>query len=224
MSRRTGSRPKSQGAERRFLYFFMATDLRAKHAPNMSERFWFRVLPCFVRWCFFIPRFEIGRVKERIYNTRYTLVPTWIARWFGKHAVFLHHFQSDDATQDFHNHPYGPSHAHVLAGGYFEERAFFVRDAGGLRLRPSLTRFLGASWLKIDAGTRNTIFPHTFHRVELIDKKRGCWTLFVADKKCQPWGFWNRNTGEFRTWSGKVPGLPPPEFYDEGGGPSGGAA
>ena len=180
--------------------------------------FWF--LPWFVR-AFFVPRFEIGRVKERVYNTRYTIVPTWIARWFGKHAVFLHHFQSDDATFDFHNHPYEVSPAHILAGGYWEERAFFVRSAGQ-RLHPSLTRFLGASWLKYEAGMRNTIHPHTFHRVELIDKKRGCWTLFIAGEKVQPWGFWNRNTGEFRTWSGKAPGLPPPEFYDEeDGGPRG---
>ena len=187
----------------------------------MIERFWFWFLPLVVR-ALFIPHFEIGRVRDRVYNTRYTIVPTWVACWFGKHAVFLHHFQSDDATNDFHNHPYDHSTAYILAGGYWEERAFFIR-ALCQRLQPSLAAYVGATWLDYRAGEKNELRPHTFHRVELIDKVRGCWTLFVAGEKVQPWGFWNRNTGEFRKWTGKPPGLPPPEFYD-GPPPEDGAA
>lgn len=177
---------------------------------HMSEGFWFWILPK-VAWI--LPSFEIGRVRDRVYNTRYTLVPTWIAWLFGKHAVFLHHFQSDDATLDFHNHPYEDSNAYILAGGYFEERAYFA-----IKGKPSLTNFLTSAWMRFSAGSRNKIRPWTFHRVELIDKKRGCWTIFVAGKKIQPWGFWNRNTGEFRVWTGKPAGLPPPEFFDDFGG------
>ena len=161
--------------------------------------FWF--LPCFVR-VFFLPWIEIGRVRGRVYNTRYTIVPTWLARVFGKHAVFLHHFQSDDATRDFHNHPYEESNAYLLAGGYWEERAYFESP----KRHPTKARLLCVSWLDFKAGDRNRIFSNTFHRIELTDKKRGCWTLFVAGKKVQPWGFWNRNTGVFTRWSGEDPG------------------
>lgn len=175
----------------------------------MIERLLFRVLPVLVR-VLFLPRVDLGRQKNDVYNTRYTVIPTWVARFFGKHAVFLHHFQSDDPTFDFHNHPYERSTAYVLAGGYWEERAFFAR-AIGQDVRPSLSTFLKALWLEYTPGMRNTIFAHTFHRVELRDKARGCWTLFVAGAKRpgRVWGFWNRNTGVFTPWSGK----PASEIY-----------
>jgi hypothetical protein len=158
----------------------------------MVERFWFWFLPLFVRVFLVIPRFDIGRTAGRVYNTRYTLVPTRIAMWFGRHAVFLHHFQNDDATLDFHNHPYDTSRAYVLAGGYFEERCYFNDPK-----RPSLFNMIGAAWMCFEAGDTNVIKAKTWHRVELIDKRRGCWTLFVAGEKVQPWGFWNRNTGVY---------------------------
>lgn len=163
----------------------------------------FRILPFLVRVFFFIPRFEIGRVSDIVYNTRYTIVPQWIARFCGKDGVFLHHFQSDDPTQDFHNHPYDDeSYAIILAGGYWEERAFFLHGVGQ-RARPSLVTFCGSSWFEFTPFDRNRIRPNTFHRVQLRDRMRGCWTLFVAGKKIQPWGFWNRNTGKFLEWSGR---------------------
>jgi hypothetical protein len=177
------------------------------HAPlARGEReeggmmFWFfALLVRLVPW----PRFDIARTSEGPYNTRYTLVPRFVCKWFGKEGIFLHHFQQSDPTEDFHNHPYGSSWALVLAGGYREERLLF---------RSEFVRGLFYTITSdIRAGQVNRIDADTYHRIDLLDP-RGCWTLFVAGKKTQAWGFLNRSTGDFRPWSGKKP----TEFYEEG--------
>lgn len=164
----------------------------------------FFILKWLMRLLFFIPRFDIARTAEGAYNTRYTLVPRWLAALFGKDGVFLHHFQQSDPTEDFHNHPYGESWSCILAGGYREER--FI----GWRWRGWKNAFHDAA---VHVRTRrvgdvNRIYAGTYHRIDLLDV-RGCWTLFVAGKKTQEWGFRNRRTGQFRPWSGKKP----TEFY-----------
>ena len=42
----------------------------------------------------------------------------------------------------------------------------------------------------------NTLEGDTFHRVDLLYPKKGCWTLFELEPREQPWSFWDRNTGE----------------------------
>jgi hypothetical protein len=46
----------------------------------------------------------------------------------------------------------------------------------------------------------NVLTSRDFHRVDLLDPIRGCWTLFVHGKKSQGWGFLDRQTGKFTDW------------------------
>jgi hypothetical protein len=164
----------------------------------------FTLLKLLTRVLFFIPRFDIARTADGAYNTRYTIVPAFIARAFGYQNIFLHHFQQSDPTEDFHNHPYENSHSRILTGGYSEERYY-----------PGLSLLAGYSITTTQEyreGDRNAIGPDTYHRIDLLDK-RGCWTLFFVGKKTGAgWGFLNRRTGSFTPWSGKAP----TELYEEG--------
>lgn len=154
------------------------------------------------RWL--LPRFDIARTSDGAYNTRFTIVPAFVARLLGYENIFLHHFQQSDPTEDYHNHPYENSHSRILAGGYREERHY-----------PGLSELAGHEITTVQTyreGDRNQIGPDTFHRIDLLDP-RGCWTLFYVGKKTgDGWGFLNRRTGAFKPWSGKAPH----ETYEEG--------
>jgi hypothetical protein len=95
-------------------------------------------------------------------------------------AVFIHHFHKGDGSRAQHNHPWGHSASLVLAGGYHEERGTQVRV-----VRP---------------GHINVIRSTDFHRVHLRNPARGCWTLFVAGRRSQDWGFRDDITGEYIPW------------------------
>lgn len=172
----------------------------------------FRIM-AFLVWLLPLPRFDIARTAEGAYNTRYTLVPRFVARLFGLDGIYLHHFQQSDPTEDFHNHPYGKSWSFILAGGYCEERLLWNLTRLGMLLKPGVLRCVAAPFISYDVlpGQTNRIEADTYHRIDLLDA-RGCWTLFVAGKKMQKWGFLNRRTGEFREWSGRKP----TELYEEG--------
>lgn len=92
-------------------------------------------------------------------------------------AVFLHKFHRGDADRDQHNHPWDLSVAIVLAGGYREERGDETRV-----VRP---------------GTVNVIRADDFHRVDLLNPAMGSWSLFVAGRKTNGWGFRDNGTGAF---------------------------
>jgi hypothetical protein len=98
--------------------------------------------------------------------------------------IYLHFFHRGDADRDLHNHPW-PGRSFVLAGGYWEER---------LRSDGSIARH------KFLPGETNILEPDTFHRVDLIEPERGCWTLFSTGPKAQSWGFRDRDTGVFTPW------------------------
>jgi hypothetical protein len=70
----------------------------------------------------------------------------------------------------------------ILSGGYVEHR---LENGGvvGLRtLRPGMVNRIGAD---------------DFHRVTLLAE--GCWSLFVAGKRTQTWGFKDASTGRYES-------------------------
>ena len=73
-------------------------------------------------------------------------------------AIFIHFFHRSDKDRDQHNHPWAVSWALILKGGYVEQRGDAMRT-----FRP---------------GTVNVIRKDDYHRVELLDPKRGSWSLF----------------------------------------------
>ncbi|HSN19255.1 MAG TPA: hypothetical protein VLS49_01170 [Usitatibacter sp.] len=113
------------------------------------------------------------------YLSRYTLaeMPD------GGH-VYLHFFHRGDADRELHNHPWAGTSV-ILTGGYREERR---GEGDGIDVRV------------YGPGDVNHLAPDTFHRVDLIDEARGCWTLFVTSARVQSWGFWCRETRVFTPW------------------------
>lgn len=95
-------------------------------------------------------------------------------------AVFIHYFHRGDDDRDLHSHPWSTSVALVLTGGYREERedGFHIKRPGSI----------------------NIINAEDFHRVELLNPKQGCWTLFVAGTNTKEWGFRDRKSGRFIPW------------------------
>lgn len=112
------------------------------------------------------------------YLSRYTLGGS-----MGEGHIFLHHFHSDDASDQLHNHPWCGTSL-ILAGSYMEERMV----DGAIRERV------------LSPGDINRLEPDTFHRVELLDQEHGVWTLFAVGKRVQEWSFMNRATGVLTPW------------------------
>lgn len=101
-------------------------------------------------------------------------------------GVYVHYFHRGDKDRDPHNHPWDHSIAIVLAGGYVEER-----DGAKKTFRP---------------GDVNVITKNDFHRVHLLDEKAGSWSLFIAGKRVQEWGF-RLDDGDVVPWKEYL-GLP----------------
>jgi len=131
-------------------------------------------------------------VAKLPFRTIHTNGNPYLTRWYvwpggprkgetdSSFAVFIHFFHRGDADRDQHNHPWTASVALVLAGGYREERGNTVRV-----VRP---------------GTINIIRANDFHRVDLLKPDKGCWSIFIAGKRVQNWGFKLRSTGAFVPW------------------------
>lgn len=117
------------------------------------------------------------------YLSRYTL-----ADLPGGGHVYLHFFHRSDIDSELHSHPWA-GRSIILAGGYMEERRKPSRVGGYYVDRHMLV-----------TGDENVLDPDTFHRVDLLDPKRGCWTLFTTGPKVDSWGFWDRATGAFTPW------------------------
>lgn len=100
-------------------------------------------------------------------------------------AVFLHKFFRSDSDREHHNHPWRWAVAIVLTGGYVDYR-FEHPD------RTVTSRRLGPLSINMVRST-------TFHRVELLDEKRGCWTIFIAGPQDPGWGFMDPATGTYES-------------------------
>jgi hypothetical protein len=126
--------------------------------------------------------------------------------------LFLHFFHASDQEDEFHNHPYTGTSL-ILAGGYREERRIqlgtnikgvtFYSKTFGRKFLPPLT----ALWNRLTSSTNhywsqpatciNGLNLANFHRTDLVDEERGCWTLFLTGARVQKWGFLNRFTEDF---------------------------
>jgi hypothetical protein len=100
----------------------------------------------------------------------------WFRRWLP--GVFLHYFFRGDLDRELHNHPWTSAWSLIIWGGYTEERRI---DAHGT-IRTQVFR----------PGDVNTITVHDYHRVDMLRKGGGCWTLFVVGNRTQEWGFSER--------------------------------
>jgi hypothetical protein len=130
-------------------------------------------------------------------------------------SVYLHYFHRGDADVELHNHPWTLSVSLILLGGYHEERRVNGQIHSQI-FRP---------------GSFNVVRHTDFHRVDLLDPKKGSWTLFVAGVGGRipedDWGFWHPETKEYRPWrehvrlrdlrqqfAGCIRPLPPPGLLD----------
>lgn len=121
------------------------------------------------------------------YLTRYYL--------FGKDRkwgnIYLHHFHDSDKGPELHNHPWVWSFGMILVGGYFEERRMLDDSVERREVKP---------W------SINYITSKIFHRVDLIEND--AWTLFFAGPRSNDWGFWDRNTKEYKDWRTNPDSIP----------------
>jgi hypothetical protein len=123
-------------------------------------------------------------------------------------SVFLHHFKESDDAGELHSHPWEWAYSLILSGGYSEERRVTRH------VEYDCTYTIGAQTLgkhgtsiqhevvrkTFGPGSINKLTKDTFHRVDLLDPSKGCWSLFLAGPKYSSWGFWNRETGFFTPW------------------------
>lgn len=107
-------------------------------------------------------------------------------------APFLHFFHRGDDDYALHNHPWVWGLSFILTGGYMEER----------RVGNTVIR------MKRKPLTFNFLKANDFHRVELLDPRAGCWTLFLAGPRCQDWSFWDRASRETTPWREFIYGKP----------------
>jgi len=141
----------------------------------------------------------IGR-EGNPYLVRVYLTPERVDEGGPSKAMYLHYFVRGDADLNPHNHPHDRSESLILTGGYTE---FSYRPDTGQRqygvMPPNLvTVFKPGDW-------NRGLAAETFHRVELHEPDKGCWTLFIAGRRRQPsdgtdWGFWDLQQHEFVPW------------------------
>lgn len=111
-------------------------------------------------------------------------------------GLYLHYFLRGDTDKNPHNHPWDYSESTILTGGYTE----YVMER---QWPPPLVQsFVKTTY---EPGSTNHIHNTTYHRVELLDPKRGCWTLFRAGKRlCESngtdWGFFDLKTKQHVPW------------------------
>lgn len=147
-----------------------------------------------------IERFVVAALKRLVAKLPHRTIETdgrpYLTRWYlwpgaprsgpdengskAPFAVFIHHFHRGDNDRNQHNHPWETSVSLVLVGGYREERGNTVRT-----IRP---------W------SLNVINKNDFHRVDLLEPSKGCWSIFVAGTNVQSWGFKLRGSGAFVPW------------------------
>ncbi len=122
--------------------------------------------------------YTIWRSDTKKYLTRWY----FFGKWFRKltdHNLFLHHFHASD-DEEFHNHRWSYGYSLILWGGYLEMRRMPIGTTGFWRTHVKIYRPF--SIVRLDADW--------FHRVELLNEKRGCWSLFLAGPFANSdWGF-----------------------------------
>lgn len=100
-------------------------------------------------------------------------------------GVFIHHFYISDRDRDLHNHPWQSAKSLILCGSYREERL--------MKNKRDIIR------KDYSAGMINKIDSNDFHKVNLLEEP--VWTLFIARKISQTWGFWDTREQKFIPWN-----------------------
>lgn len=90
-------------------------------------------------------------------------------------GIYLHYFYRGDMDEALHNHPWETSASLILTNGYVEERWDGVSETVSRRM--------------VKPGDINIIRANDYHRVTLIDPRKGAWTLFFAGSRVQDWSF-----------------------------------
>ena len=159
---------------------------------TLFERFlmW---LPCFASHTIW------GANGEPYLYRKYLLPKRFAGAWWP--GVFLHKFYQSDADRCPHNHPWRFAASLILTGGYLEKR---YHPSPGCECYATWSYHMRRPW------SFNVIRSGDFHKAELIDPERGCWTLFVAfgHKRAEAgaeWGFIDPDTGRFTGWRDYLP-------------------
>lgn len=118
--------------------------------------------------------FGRGRTSEK---SDHKLILPWLP-----FVVYLHHFKSGDKDHALHNHPWEGTSI-ILAGGYIEEYKNERNEVSVREVKPFQV---------------NRFHENHFHRVVLLEED--AWTLFIAKRHLQDWGFWDPKTKRFTPW------------------------
>lgn len=113
-------------------------------------------------------------------------------------TVYLHYFLRGDSDPNPHNHPWKSAQSLVLTGGYTE-----YSYAPQFSLAPCVEVWEPHSWNRGLSHSR-------YHRVELLEPKKGCWTLFIAGRRLHvadgtDWGFWDLKANCHIPWGSYDP-------------------
>ena len=141
------------------------------------------------------------------YLLRTYLVPsrkqmTWLP------GVYLHYFIRSDSDRSPHNHPWASAVSLILLGGYTERRCRVTKSFKRRLFKngdvvPQESMIWSSS--RFRPLSINRLWANTFHRIDLTDKDKGCWSLFFSGERLQPsdgtdWGFLDYETGVFTPW------------------------
>lgn len=138
-------------------------------------------------------------VGGKPYLTRYFLTGTPERALGEGRTIRIHHFHQSDQGRDLHSHPW-TGWSLILKGGYIEER---MGEPVKIKI-PVGTRYETATFPTtfcryVLPGNINRIGLDDFHRAELIDPVKGCWTLFFTGRRVQDWGFADKKTGIYQS-------------------------
>jgi hypothetical protein len=159
-------------------YFVAVTALRIVASPVLALLFFiskraFDWTMLMLRW----PHFDIV-LEGKLYLRRYYLSPR---HWKAK--LFLHHIVLPDSGRDVHSHPWSFKSL-ILSGGYRE-----------LVVWPT-HRILQNLEIVHTAGTLLSNPASHVHRI--LSVKPNTWTLVLAGKAVNVWGFWVKGaSGEY---------------------------
>lgn len=141
---------------------------------------------------------------------KYLLPRRFSGAWWP--GVFLHRFYQSDTDRCPHSHPWRFAVSLILTGGYQELRFhprhfhdYVTGDTGGFSAAFSyFTLHIRLPW------SLNVIRATDYHKAELLEPERGCWTLFVAfghkrAKAGEEWGFIDPDTGVVTGWRDYLP-------------------
>jgi hypothetical protein len=139
---------------------------------------------------------------------KYLLPKRFTGAWWP--GVFLHRFYQSDSDRRPHCHPWFWSISFILTGGYTEFRYRTPwRIACDSRWTDIVSKGQWGKYLR-KPWSFNVIRARDFHRAELLEPERGCWTLFVAfghktAERGSEWGFWDLDNDRFVGWREYLP-------------------